>query len=186
MAVDLSDLIDPLKREVSPPGTDLYPTATDDNWLGNLTDAFWEIRLYGFLAGFEENAAARGGPVDFGEAIVTPIGADEDYDDTTGYVAGEDLGRELQQLIVLWAGWKIVLNQMQNLTTTFRSKAGPVEFETQRSASVLKGVLDQLKAKIDFITGNLSVYGQGTNTAVFDAIVERTYSQVLGDVWWVR
>lgn len=186
MAVDLNDLVDNFKREVSPPGTDLYPDATDASWSGSLTDAFWEIRLYGFLAGFEEDAASRGGPVEFGEGIVTPIGAIDGYDDPTGYAPGQDLPRDLQQLIILWAGWKVVLNQMQNLSSMFRAKAGPVEVETQHAASVLKTILDQLKNKIDFITANLSTFGVGTNVAAFDALVESTYNLTTGMAWWVR
>lgn len=186
MAVDLNDLVDNFQREVSPPGTDLYPDATDASWTGGLTDAFWEIRLYGFLAGFEEDAASRGGPVDFSEGIVTPIGAIDGYDDPTGYAIGQDLPRDLQQLIVLWAGWKVVLNKMTDLSSMFRAKAGPVEFEVQHAASVLKTILDQLKAKIDFITKNLSTYGVGTNVVAFDSVIESTYSIVTGTSWWVR
>jgi hypothetical protein len=127
MAVDLADLVESLKREVSPPGGDTFPDATQDNYLGSLTDAFWEIRLFGMLAGFEENAAARGGPASFTEGIVTPTGVTEDYDDPFGYINGQDLSRELQQLIVLWAGYKIVLTRFGVLQSVFRAKAGPVE-----------------------------------------------------------
>ena len=80
MAVNLETLVDALRREVSPPGSDLFPDAIEDNYLGSLTDAFWEVRLYGLLAGFEENAAARGGPAEFGEGVITPVGVDATYD----------------------------------------------------------------------------------------------------------
>lgn len=184
MAVDLSELIDSLKREVSPPGTDLYPGATDDSFIGSLTDAFWEIRLYGLLSGFEENVAARGGPSEFGEGIVTPTGAESGYDAPNGYLDGVDLSRDLQQLIVLWSGWKIVLTQMQSLTSSFRAKAGAVEFETQRSATTLKAILDQLKQRVDFVLYNLSQNAH-TGVAVLDAVIERTYAEMSGEVWWV-
>lgn len=184
MAVNLFDLVDPLKREVQPPGADLFPDATDDAWGGALTDAFWEVRLFGFLAGYEENAAARGGPAAFGEGIVTPTGIiDETYDDPFGFAPGQDLDRELQQLVVLWAAWKVVLNRMGSLNTTFRTKAGPVEYETQNAASVLKAVLDALKGRIDFV---LSELPQRSSAVIFDAVVERSYSMAVGDTWWVR
>jgi hypothetical protein len=183
--VNLFDLIDPLKREVQPPGSDLFPDATDDEWGGALSDAFWEVRLYGFLPGFEENVAARGGWPTFVEGIVTPIGVlDDTYDDPTGYLTGTDLSRELQQLIVLWAAWKIVLNRMASLNTTFRTKAGPVEYETQNAASVLKAVLDALKARIDLVLTTLP--GAGGGAVVFDAMIERSYSQAVGETWWVN
>jgi len=184
--VDLVDLVDSLRREVSPPGSDLFPDATEDTFAGSLSDAFWEVRLYGLLSGFEENAAARGGPGDFGEGIITPIGVDATYDDPAGYSTTQDLGRDLQQLIVLWAGWKIVLSRMGTINSMFRAKAGPVEYETQQAASVLKTILDHLKARIDFVLNNLSKYGASSSTAVFDSIVERSYEQATGNVWWLR
>lgn len=184
MAVNLFDLVDPLKREVSPPGTDLFPDATEDTFLGSLSDAFWEVRLFGFLNGFEENAAARGGPAAFGEGIVTPTGvADETYDDPTGFSPTQDLSRPLQQLVVLWAAWKIVLNRMGSLNTTFRAKAGPVEYETQNAATVLKAVIDALKGRIDVILDTLP---ERAGTVVFDAMVERSYSVAVGDSWWIN
>lgn len=186
MAVDLFDFVDPLKREVNPPGSDLFPDATDDSWLGSLTDAFWEIRLYGMLDGYEENAGARGGPAEFGEGKVTPVGVLADYDDPSGYAADVDLPRELAQLVVLWAGWKIVLTRFGSLNSVFRAKAGPVEYETQQSATVLKALLDALKARIDDIIDNLSTYRRGVGVAVFDTVIQRTYAQAVGDTWWIR
>lgn len=184
--VDLFDLVESLKREVNPPGTDAFPDATDDNWLGSLTDSFWEVRLYGMLEGFEENAAARGGPDSFTEGKVTPTGVDEDYDYPGGYVPGVDLARDLQQLIVLWAGYKVVLARMGTLQSVFRAKAGPVEYETQQAATVLKSLLDTLKAKIDQVLGHLSTWNTGNTVVMLDSVIERTYSQAIGDTWWVR
>lgn len=184
MAIQLFDLVEALRRSVSPPGTDLFPEATDDNFLGSLTDAFWEIRLYGLLTGWEENAAARGGPDAFGEGIVTPIGViDDTYDDPEGW-APEDLPRELQQLIVVWAAYNIVLARLGALNTVFRAKAGPVEYETQNAATVLKTILDQLKVRLDGLIGEMRNAGK-LDSFVLDAIVERTYAMASGDTWWV-
>lgn len=185
MAVDLFDLVESLKREVSPPGSDLFPDSTDDNWLGSLTDAFWEVRLFGFLTGYTENAAARGGPAAFGEGKITPTSvSDETYDDPSGY-STLDLPRELQQLIVLWAGYKVALARLGSLNSTFRAKAGPVEYETQQAASVLKGILDQLKSRIDYILANL-LTGNRAGVAMFDALIERSYNTATDLTWWVR
>lgn len=184
MTVDLFELVEPLKREVNPPGTDLFPDATDDEWGGALSDAFWELRLYGFLVGFEENAAARGGWTTFTEGIVTPLGTPDDtYDDPSGYSTTQDMSREMQQLVILWAAWKIVLNRMASLNTTFRTKAGPVEYETGQAATVLKSVLDALKGRIDYVIANVP---QTVGAVVFDAVVERSYSQAVGETWWVN
>lgn len=185
MAVDLANLVDSLKREVNPPGSDLFPDATEDNWLGSLTDAFWEVKLYGFLQDYTENAGARGGPAAFGEGVITPSTVtDETYDDPTGY-STQDLSRELQQLIVLWAGYKVALSRFASLNSLMRAKAGPIEYETQQAASVLKSILDALKGRIDYILANL-LTGNRAGVAVFDALVERTYHQAVDDVWWVR
>lgn len=184
MAVQLFDLVDALRREVNPPGSDLFPDATDDSFLGSLTDAFWEIRLYGLLADWQENAAARGGPAAFGEGIITPVSVtDETYDDPDGW-STEDLPRELQQLIVVWAGYKVVLTRLSALNTVFRAKAGPVEYETQTSASVLKTLLDQIKMRLDGLIDQLASAGASSAYAL-DAVVERTYAMASGDVWWV-
>lgn len=197
MSVDLNDLVEPLRFETQAPGGVPFPNATDDDYLGNLTNAFWELRLYGFLQTWEENAAARGGPPEFIAAIVTPLGVDASYDDLinggvitpTGgeYSPTQDLPRDLQQLIVLWAAWKIALNYMSSLNTGFRAKAGPVEYETSQAATVLKDVLDELSRRIKYIIDNLpSLYGGGSPVAVLDAIIDRTYSQATNITWWVK
>jgi hypothetical protein len=162
MAVDLGDLVESLQREVNPPGTNFFPNASDDDWLGHLRDAFWEARLHGLLTGYTED-----------EGEVTPISGDT------------DLSRDLQQLIVLYAGFRITLTQFQNINSGFRAKAGPVEFEQNKSAQTLKGVLDAIKARISLVLDNLSEYG-GAHTAVLDAVIERTYSQSVRETWWVR
>jgi hypothetical protein len=195
MAVDLGNLVDSLKREVNPPGSETFPNATDDDFIGNLTDAFWELRLFGMLEGFEENAAARGGPPSFVDAIVTPVGVYEGYDQMAtplpgvpdpGYAPGVDLSRDLQQLIVLWAGYKIILTRFATLQSVFRAKAGPVEYEVQQAATVLKSLLDTLKGRIDAIMANLSSWGGGTDVTMLDNVIERSYAQAVGETWWVR
>jgi hypothetical protein len=187
MTVDLNDLVDPLKNRVNPPGTDLFPDATDDTWFLSLQNAFWDVRLHGMLASWEENAAARGGPAAFAEGIITPIGqTDDTYDDATGFDTNTDMGREFQQLVVVWAAWRTTLTQFQNVRAKFRAKAGPVEFEEEQSASILKTILDQLRDEIKMILFNLSTYGLGDNAGVLDAVIERSYSMSVRDVWWVR
>jgi hypothetical protein len=186
VSVDLATLVEPLQYETQTPGGDAYADATEDDYIGALINAFWEIRLYGFLGGFEEDAASRGGPPEFAIGIVTPLKVDPTYDDPFGYSTDQDLPRDLQQLIVLWAAWKIALNNMATINSVFRAKAGPVEYETQQAASVLTAVLDQLKARITYLIGNLPTGHGGGGTVVLDAIIERSYSQAVGDTWWVR
>lgn len=187
MAVDLNTLIEPLKNRVSPPGTELYPDANDGQWLESLRNAFWEIRLAGVLTAWTENFAARGGPSEFGDGILTPMGElDPDYDGELGWDEDSDMPRELQQFIIVWAAWKTAVTQFQNLTSSFKAKAGPVEFEEARSATLLKAILDQLHGEVKDILGNLSSYGYGAGSYMLDAVIERSYAQASGDVWWVR
>lgn len=161
MAVDLFDLVESLRREVSPPGEDLFPNATDDEYLGNLQDSFWEARLDGLLEGFEES-----------DGLVTPTSGDT------------DLTRDLQQLVVFYAGFRIVRNHLRSLKTQFRAAAGPVSFETQQSANVLKDLLLELKYKRDLILTRLSDLGQ-IPTAYIDALVARDNSLLYGDIYFV-
>lgn len=183
MAVDMQDLVEGLKGKLNPPGFDLYPNSNDGQWVVRLTDAFWSARLAGMLEGFEENAATRGGPEEFGEGIITPLRAEVGYDEPDGYLATEDLSRELQQIIVLWAAWNVTLSKMMQIKTLFRSKAGPVEYETQQSATLLKAVLDSLKEEMTEAKKGLRGTASGR---VFDAFVERSYSQYANETVWVR
>lgn len=165
MAVDLGDLIETLRREVSQPGaeTTTFPDANDDTFLGHLQDAFWEARLDGMLDGFVEDGAGSVAPSTVGD---------------------DDLTRDLQQLVVLYAGIRILRNQLIAINTVFRAKAGPVEFETQKSAQLLKGILDELKSRRSLVLQRLSDLGN-VDTYVIDAILEREYSIDYGIThWW--
>lgn len=167
MAVDITELIPSLVRELSPPGTNLYPNATDDEWTGYLQDAFWEARLQGLLSGYtlDEND----------DTSIVP------HSGTT------DLGRDSQQLLVLFAGYRITLTQYQNVNSGFRAKAGPVEFEQQKSAITLKALLDAIMARIKAIVSVLptDVVPSGY-AAAFEGYIERTYAIAVGDQWFVR
>lgn len=162
MAIDLFELVESLRREVSPPGEDLFPNATDDDYLGNLQDAFWEARLDGLLEGYTES-----------DGTVEPTDS-----------GGDDLTRDLQQLIVFYAGFKIVRNHLRSIKTMFRAQAGPVEFETQQSANVLKDLLLELKYKRDLVLTRLSDLGQVPTTYI-DALVARDDSILFGDTYYI-
>lgn len=167
MSVDLGDLIPSLQREVSPPGGNLYPNATDDDWLGYLQDAFWEARLQGLLSGFTLDT-------DDDSLIVPQHG-------TT------DLERDFQQLIVLFAGFRITLTQFQNINSGFSAKAGPVQFEQQKSAQTLRGVLDSIKERLKAILLTLPVESRAVpQVYAFEGYLERTYEIAIRDQWFVR
>lgn len=160
MAIDLGELIEPLRREVSPPGEDLFPNASDDEFFGNLQDAFWDAKLDGLLTNYTES-----------DGLVSPI---------TGTT---ELSREFQQLVVLYAGLRIVRNHLRSLNTVFRSKAGPVEFETQKSAQLLSGLLDELRTRRRLVLDRLADLG-ALDTYYIDAVIARDDSLRYGDSYW--
>lgn len=161
MAVDISELIEPLKREMSPPGTDLFADATDDDWLGQLQDSFWEAKLYGFFEGYSEF-----------EGFVSPDDA-----------ADDDLSRTQQQLIVLFAGSRCLRNELKNMNTKFRAAAGSVEFETENSATLLRDILKDLRSKIDLILATMSDLNYTTTTTYIDSLYGRELSLGYGDIY---
>jgi hypothetical protein len=158
MAVDLSELVPSLKREVGTPGTEesTFPAANEDSWVGYLSDAFWSARLDGMLAGYTES-----------DGLVDP-----------------DLDRDLQQLIVLYAGIAIVRNELLRMQTTFRAKSGPVEYEVQQAASVLKGLLDDMTARKALVMKRLSDLHAGTGTYYIDSLTER--DRQINTYYWPR
>lgn len=155
MAFDLSDLIDSLKREVSTPGNEetTYPGVSEDAWVGWLQDGFWEI----YLDGFAQDYIVRDGLV------------------RNRREGGADIPGDMQQLIVLYAGIRIIRNDLRQVQTTFRAKAGPVEYETAQSAQVLKAVLDELTRRRNLILKRLSDL-EATDSYYIDAVIEREHS----------
>lgn len=162
MAVDLSELVESLQREVNAPGFDQLPNATTADYVGNLEDGFWEAVLDGVITGYTSS-----------DGIVTPTSGDT------------ELSRELQQLVVFYAGYRIVRNQLRDLKTVFRTKAGPVEYETQQAASVLKAILDEMAGKKAVLLSRLSDMGR-VDSHYIDAIVARDLSVSDGYSYWTN
>ena len=162
-AVYLTDLIPSLEAALSVPGTTSpYSAATDDEWLAKLKNAFWLAVLDQVISGYEMDE----------DGTIT------ETDGTT------TLSSQLQYLIVLYACMDVVRNQLLQMKTVFRAKAGPVEYETQQSAPVLKALLDQFMSQRDRIletlasTSNLSTY-------YIDAVRSRDYAIRIDATDWV-
>lgn len=163
MPVNLVDLIPSLQREVSPPGVNQYVGLTDADWLGHLSDAFWEARLTGILGAYTEQ-----------DGVVVPLRPGD-----------PDMPRDLQQVIVLFAGFRMALTSFQNINSSFRAKAGPVEYEVQKSAQTLRSLVDALKARLSFIINNISIYeADATSVAIFDSVVASEYALADGSRSW--
>lgn len=166
MSVDLSNYVDSLKREVSPPGVDDFPAAVDSEWIGNLADAFWEARLDGLLATFtcDENG------------IVTPL--------VTQSPPLPDMGRDMVQLVVLYASFRILRNTLRGLRTEFSASAGPVHFQYQQSANLLTELIKDLINRRDIILARLSDLGTAP-VYVIDGILARDDALRYGDITFV-
>lgn len=91
---------------------------------GYLADAFWEVRMDGFVEPFSCDP----------DGIVTPVSGDD------------EIGRDQIALVCLYAGIKIIRNRLIEQPSRTRSKAGPVEFEQDFSANLLVEMLKELQS----------------------------------------
>lgn len=151
MAVDLSEYVSSLRREVTPLGSDPFSTVTDTQWTDYLADSFWEARLDGFLQGWTADE----------DGVVSPVPPNT-----------LELPREQIAAIIIYAGVRVLRNKILNTNTTFRAKAGPVEYETQNSATMLAEMLKQLKAVKDRLLDGLTE-SDATSVAYIDAYSAR-------------
>ncbi len=130
---NLAELVEPLKREIAGPGQyeAAFPDSDDDILFAYITDAFSEAQLDGYLS-------------------------TNTVDLLTGELQDElTLGESA--LVTIYAAMKIMNTQILNLATKSSYKAGPVEYSTEGSASVLKTALDQLALrKSRLLTTNYS------------------------------
>ncbi len=162
MAFDLADVLDNMKAAVNPPGVDLFPDASDDDWLLREINAFWEAKLSGLLMGFVVDD----------DGLITPMSG------------STDITREEVQIVIFLAGMEAIYQRLSNLRTVFRAKAGPVEYETQQTASLLKDVLANLTSRKNLILARLSDVGT-SSVAYIDAVTARTEALASGIDYWL-
>lgn len=160
MAVDLTDLVETLKRAVNVPGGDTFDGVADSVYVGYLSDAFWELRMLDMLTEYTES-----------DGLVAPL------------VGTTEIPREMQQLIVLYAAIGIVTNELKAIETLFRAKAGPVEFETQKNGALLRDILAELQRRRGVVELALSNLGRVSDYYI-DSVVERTSN--FNGTWWLR
>lgn len=144
----LSDLVAPLKRELAAPGQfdTIFPESDNGTLVGTLADGFCEAQLDGWFGGITINLTTN---------AVSP-----------------DLSIPGRALSVFYASARIIQAQLRNQNSLQRYKAGPVEYETQQPASVLRAELDRIasrKAELKTLAGRTG----GTTTVIFDAYFAR-------------
>ncbi len=155
MSVDLGDYVEAMQATVT------LPDITEDQWIQKLSNAFWTARLNGHFVGYTET-----------DGVINTV--------PTG---GTDLPREQVQLIILYAEYNAVFQQLTNLKTAFRGKAGPVEVETQRSANLLTALLKDLSTRMKDLKDTLLQAG-GSATYIWDSVIEHEENLLYGDSWW--
>jgi hypothetical protein len=163
-SVDLSELIGDLEGAVTVPGiASPYAASSDTEWLTRLRNAFWTAFNEGVFSGFTCNE----------DGIVSPSSSG----------SSTTFGRELQQIVILYAAINIVQNQMLQLKNQFRAKAGSVEYETQQSAQMIKAILDSLLIQRNTLLQRLSDLGW-RNTYYYDSVTSRDSSLKDGTIQW--
>lgn len=141
MAVDLSDYTDSLIREVTAPGSTTLASVSQDTLTGYLSDAFWEIRMDGFMEPYSCDPYGIVLPVNDPQVLA----GDSAYEPTS-YDPVNDIQRPDIALIIIYAGIKIIANSLTAQASKTRAKAGPVEFEQDFSANFLVERLKELNA----------------------------------------
>jgi hypothetical protein len=162
--IDLNELIPSLVAQVSSPGQPLYEGVAEDDWLTYLLNGFYNAQLEGLLQGWSASE----------EGLVR---------ESNG--GTKTLTRDQQQIAVIYAAMDIVRNELRQLKSTFRAKAGPVEYETQQHATVLKTILDQLLSQKEIILDRLADSGGLSPSFYIDGVIARDYSINNGLTTWV-
>lgn len=146
MAVALTTLVPTLQRTLNPPGTTVF-TASSTEWVGRLADAFWTARLQDFFIGYVVDPVTN---------AVTPV-------DPTA----DDLSRDMQSAIVSFAALTALRAALLNTPTGNRAKAGSVEVETQRSATLLVGLLKDVSADLQALKDRILKDATATTGVAF-------------------
>lgn len=163
--IDLSELVPSLEAALTVPGAEAeFATVPEDQWVIRLVNAFWNAFNAGLFTGYSVDE----------DGAVTP---------TEGT---EDMGRDMQQVLVLYAAMDVVRNQMRQLNTVFRAKAGPVEYETQQSATLLKALLDGYMGQIADLVERMGDTGGTTASFYLDGVFGREQAINYGLTYWVK
>lgn len=156
----LETLVEALKRELAIPGVfaDAFPDTTDDDLQAALADGFAEAQLWGF----------------FSTMTLT--------EDNGTFTVDPDLSAAGGALILAFTATRTIRAWLRSLNSAERYKAGPVEYETERAASMLKAELDYLSKRLQ----DLILQGQRANNSaaslatVFDNYQARTSLALAG------
>lgn len=163
-SVDLEDLIPDLKIELQTPGATTYDSVSNEEWVVRLRNAFWDAHVNGFMSGFTES-----------EGLVS----------TLNNPSAAAMTRDQQHLIILHAGMAVIRSELRQLNTRASYEAGPVKYETEKSAQVLKGLLDDMTQRLNYLLNRLADTGQTSDVYYIDAYMSRQVAINSGLATWV-
>lgn len=164
-SVDLEDLIVDLEVELNIPGGDAYAAVTTDEWVNRLRNGFWNAHLDGLMTGWTES-----------EGIISKL------NDPTA----DAMTRDQQQVIVIYTVMSAVKNNLLNLNTAERYKAGAVSYEIEKSAQVYRSLLDDISARLQRILERLSDANVIAPTYYIDTYAARQAAIIYNNVTWIR
>lgn len=165
MPTPVASLIPMLTREINAPGLENIDLGGGDS-LGYIEDGFWDVRLAGMLGSYT---------VVLGEDL-DPVGTTGAKYFTDQATKAEDLDTMYWMMIVMFAGFRLLRLKIMNLAVNFKAVAGPVSYEQQASATVLRALLDSLSRRIQELK---SQYSDSFNASVFimwDGIAQDQYA----------
>lgn len=144
----LTTLVEPLKRELAVPGLfdEIFPFTDDAALTASLADGFSEAQLQGY----------------FPTLTLGPPPA---------YETSENISAAGGALVILFTGMRIIRAQLRSLLLNERYKAGSAEYETTRSAMLLRDELKYLQTRIDALILN----AQRASRAVLSVTVIDNY-----------
>lgn len=162
-SLDLEELVPDLKASLRSPGSTEFDNVTDAAMAQYMRNAFWEAFLDGFLKDYNE-----------AEGIISH------RSDTTIVIP-----RDMQQLVILYSAIGILRIKLGNLKTSFRAKAGSVEYETTQSATVLKALLEEFTSRRQHLLETISESANSTGFYFLDSFNLRQDALNNGYVDWV-
>lgn len=151
---DLGELVEPLKRELAVPGefATLFPNTNDDDLAAVLADGFSQAQLDGYFGKLQLDLATN---------VVDP-----------------ELSLAGGALVVLYGASQVIRAQLRAMNVNARYKAGPVEYETNKSAVLLreelKYLIDRRKELVD------QARSSGRHVYVIDNYVARMRTALMG------
>lgn len=130
----------------------MFPNTDEEALTASLADGFAEAQLRGFFPKLE----------------LIPNATEDDWETT------QDLSLGAGMLVVFFAAARTLRAQLRALNTQERYKAGPVEMETQRAASLLKDELAFINGRIDELIKDAEAAARASLSArVYDNYLAR-------------